>query len=707
MTLYSVLSLAGVLISISLAVFVLLRDRHSLGHRIFALGMLALGIEAIFSGLSLQAILAEEVIRWQRWRLLIAASLPGIWLFFSLIFGRANYREFMVRWRWALLGAFVVPLSTATIFHNTFFASDSPSTFSLVGLLRVGLPGYIFHLAFLVVAVLILVNLEWTLRNSTGRIRWQIKFMVLGLASLFGVRIYVLSQSVLFKSVNLELELLNIGALIVASLLMFKSFFRAGLFNVNFYLSGSFLYNSFTVLFVGIYLIAVGVLAKAATYLKRNQEIPLDTFFVFLALLGLVIFLLSDRLRKRMKRFISRHFQRPIYDYQKEWMKFTQWTSSVLEIKNLCSNITKMVSNTLDVLSVTIWLVDEIRDRVELAGTTVFSEGGLQEFASIEEDVLGLIRTLRSENLPVDFDYSRGDWMKKGNGVNEAFFNRTRIHYCLPLIASGKFLGVMTIGDRVGRESFSLEDFDLLKTIADQTASCLLNLELSADLRQAKEMEAFQNMSTFFIHDLKNVASRLSLTMQNLPVYFDNPEFRNDMLRTISQSLVKINAMCAQLSSLSQKLELKISEISLNELVKNTLSSLNGILKSVPTQDLRLTQRIWADPEQIQKVLTNLILNANEAIKEGGKIRVTTAQPDGYDLLCVSDDGCGMSKEFIERSLFRPFQTTKKQGMGIGLFQSKKIVEAHGGKIEAESEEGKGTTFRVLLPLKERKKGVY
>ena len=118
--------------------------------------------------------------------------------------------------------------------------------------------------------------------------------------------------------------------------------------------------------------------------------------------------------------------------------------------------------------------------------------------------------------------------------------------------------------------------------------------------------------------------------------------------------------------------------------------------------DLQPVPRISIDPEQIQKVLTNLILNANEAINEAGKMKVATTEQDGYVVLSISDNGCGISKEFIEKSLFRPFKTTKKQGMGIGLFQCKMIAEAHGGRIEVESEEGKGSTFKILLPIKEK-----
>jgi signal transduction histidine kinase len=81
-------------------------------------------------------------------------------------------------------------------------------------------------------------------------------------------------------------------------------------------------------------------------------------------------------------------------------------------------------------------------------------------------------------------------------------------------------------------------------------------------------------------------------------------------------------------------------------------------------------------------------------------VRVETVQSDGWAILSVADNGCGMSPAFLKASLFRPFQTTKKKGLGIGMFQSKMIIEAHRGKIQVESEPGTGTTFRVMLPLK-------
>jgi putative PEP-CTERM system histidine kinase len=258
----------------------------------------------------------------------------------------------------------------------------------------------------------------------------------------------------------------------------------------------------------------------------------------------------------------------------------------------------------------------------------------------------------------------------------------------------------MTIGDRVGRDDsfFTAEDFDLLKTIADQAAANLYNLMLGERLRKAKEMEAFQAMSAFFVHDLKNVASKLSLTMQNLPIHFDNPEFRADALKSFSQSLNKINSMCTRLSALSQKLELKKLKTDLNQIISTVVAEMDTTTGAEIVFEPGSSLQVNVDTEHFQKVIVNLILNAKEATDGGGTIRVRTLGRDKWIECTVTDNGCGISQEFIKTSLFRPFQTTKNRGMGIGLYHSKAIIEAHDGKIEVESKEGKGTTFRVLLP---------
>jgi putative PEP-CTERM system histidine kinase len=257
----------------------------------------------------------------------------------------------------------------------------------------------------------------------------------------------------------------------------------------------------------------------------------------------------------------------------------------------------------------------------------------------------------------------------------------------------------MTLGKRLTRDLFTTEDLDLLNTLATQAASSLLNLSLSQQLLKAKETQVFQTLSTFFIHDLKNLASMLSLVLQNVPANYDDPAFRKDAFRVISESVSKMNAMCSRLSLLTKRLDLQFTEVDLNKLVAQTVSRLNGTTGVSLVQELHSLPNISLDPEQIQKVFLNLILNANEAISDQGEIVVKTERIEGWVVVSVRDNGSGMSKEFIEQSLFQPFRTTKSHGLGIGLFQSRKIVEAHHGRIEVESAEGKGSTFKVMLPV--------
>jgi len=698
MTFNLILSYSAALICAGLAVFVFFKDRRSFIHQLFAAGMIAFAAEAVLNGLSFWVSLPAEIAYWQRLRLIATAFIPVGWFLFSLSFGRVGYKEIISKWRWHIVTILVIPIALVTLLGRSIFKGPPIFDESFRWSIPIGWSGYLFYLSFLLSAALIIMNLERTLRNSSGSIRWQIKFMILGLGGIFAVRIFTTSQVLLFRYIEMPLEVINLGALIVGGALIIWSLFRLQVLNVEIYLSSSFIYNSITVIIIGIYLIIVGLLAKLVTYFKISHPFLVEVLVVFLSLLGITIILMSGRLRELIKRFVSLHFKRPKHDYRKVWTSFTHQTASLIGIREVCAAVTKMLADTFGVPCVTIWLVDESQENLTLGGSTVFSSTELGEFVRDKKAVKEYIQAMRNQQMPIDLDQTEMDWARDLKESHFDYFRNARIRYGISLLSGNEFLGIMTLNEKLTKEQFSFEDFDLLKTIADQAAGSILNIKMSERLSQAKEMEAFQTMSAFFVHDLKNLASKLSLTMQNLPTHFDNPEFRGDALRAISDSVAKINTMSSGLSLLRQKIVLQLAETDLNGLVTTTINMLNGFKASI-TQDLKPLPKLLIDSEQIQKVLTNLILNANEAVGNEGEIRVATEQKDNWILLSVSDNGCGMSKEFVENSLFHPFKTTKKQGMGIGLFHSKMIVEAHHGRIEVESEEGRGTTFKVFLPL--------
>ncbi len=695
------LSYAAAASALLVAALVFSRERRQLAYGAFALGMAALAAREILGARALAADFESQALRWHRYRFASQAAIPGLWLLFAVTFARAHKARFVRLWRWPLAAAFLVPVGIVVFGWDSLVTRPSYPTPSW--LIPVGTAGLWLHAALLLSAVAILVNLENTLRSAVGSVRWQIKFTVLGIGVLFGVELFAYSQVLLYSALQTTLLPFNSVVLLIACAFVVGALVWRRLGSFDVYPSQAFLYNSLTLLVVGLYLLAVAGLVELIDVVGGRQRAPAIAFVVLIAILGLVLMLLSTELQQRVKGFVNRHLKRPAHDYRRIWDEFTRRTSPLVEIGPLATAIGNIASETFGCSSATIWLVKEGERKLVLGGSSALSaeegaailkeHGEGRAWLEVMETKLGEPLDLRAPGLPpAAVDLVR---------VVQAAFS-------VALLGSeDKPIGFLTINDRVTGQVYSFEDFALLKTIADQASATILNRQLGKELSRAKEMEAFQTLSTFFVHDLKNLASRFSLAMQNIPIHFDKPAFREDLLRTMEKSVLKIETMTSRLSSLSKGRSQNRIECDLNELVKESLSGLtgltgltglNGSLNASLDFESREVPSIAADPEEIQNVLTNLVLNAYEATGAEGNIKVSTARENGWVVVSVSDNGSGMTREFIANSLFKPFQTTKKNGLGIGLYQSKTIVEAHGGRIEVESVPGRGTTFRVLFP---------
>jgi putative PEP-CTERM system histidine kinase len=675
-----------------LALFVFFRERRSLAYGAFALGMIALAVRELVGAQALIAAIESQALRWHRYRFATLAAIPGPWLLFAVTFARVNPREFVRRSRWALAAAFLLPPAIVAAFWDSLVTRTTYATPSW--LIPVGLGGQGLHLALLLAALAILVNLENTLRSAVGSVRWQIKLTVIGVALLFGVELFSYSQVLLYSALQTSLlpfgsvVLLMTCAFVVASLV----WRRLGSFDV--YPSQTFLFNSLTLLVAGLYLLAVAGLVELIDVVGGRQRAPLIAFFVLMAVLGLALMLLSTELQQRVKGFVNRHLRRPTHDYRRIWDEFTRRTSRLVAIGPLSTAIANLASETFGCSSATIWLVKEGERKLALGGSSALSAAEAATVLKDHGDGRAWLEILESKlDEPMDL---------RAPGLPPAASDLVRVveaSYSVALLGSeGKPIGFLTVNERVAGPAYSFEDFALLKTLADQAAAALLNRQLAKELERAREMETFQTLSTFFVHDLKNLASRFSLVMQNIPVHFDKPAFREDLLKTMEKSVSKIETMTTRLSSFSRGRSLNRVACDLNTLVREALSGFDGATKANLVFECREVPKIEADPEEIQNVLTNLVLNAREATEASGRITVSTSRENGWVLLVVADTGSGMTPEFIANSLFKPFQTTKKSGLGIGLYQCKTIVEAHGGWIEVESAPGRGTTFRVLLP---------
>src|SRR4030095_4415497 len=200
---------------------------------------------------------------------------------------------------------------------------------------------------------------------------------------------------------------------------------------------------------------------------------------------------------------------------------------------------------------------------------------------------------------------------------------------CAPLWTGDRCIGVAILADRVGGLPYTVEELDLLKCMVDQVAVSLLNLRLTEEIMRGKELEAFQAMSAFFVHDLKNAASTLSLTLQNLPVHFDDPAFRQDALRGIGETTNRINRLIGRLGALRPP-EPKLAEVDLNLLVTDALIVLNGTPGISVAKEFHLQPKLKVDRDQFGSVITNLLLNARDAVQAGGEIKIETNQRDDW-----------------------------------------------------------------------------
>ena len=314
-----------------------------------------------------------------------------------------------------------------------------------------------------------------------------------------------------------------------------------------------------------------------------------------------------------------------------------------------------------------------------------------------------MLRELQPTDHPFNLESAKGELAERLKQANTVQFRHGGERLAVPLTSNGRQLGVIVVADRVNGEPYTPEEADLLRCVAAQVSATLHALRVGGELLQAKELEAFQTMSAFFVHDLKNTVSTLNLMLQNLPVHFDNPEFRKDALRGIGNTVSRVNHLIARLSALRNKVELRPVETILSELVERTIGQLDGLPGVEITRDFQPANPVLVDPEHFGSVLSNLLLNARDAAGENKEVRVQITGVADRVVVSVTDYGCGMTSEFVAKSLFRPFNSTKNKGLGIGMFQCKVLLEAHHGTIEIDSAPGVGTTARVSLPALTRK----
>jgi putative PEP-CTERM system histidine kinase len=273
----------------------------------------------------------------------------------------------------------------------------------------------------------------------------------------------------------------------------------------------------------------------------------------------------------------------------------------------------------------------------------------------------------------------------------------------VPLIVGEQLTGFVLLAPPHAAWTLDWEVRDLLKTASRQAAVFLAQLQGTEALLEARKFEAFNRMSAFVVHDLKNIVTQLSLMMKNAKRLHDNPEFQQDMLATVESSLDKMRQLMLQLregqASPGSSVGVELAPIA--ERLAQAAAQRGRVLELPQVE--RVSTRGHA--ERIERVVGHVVQNAFDATPPDGQVRLSVIRVSGQVQVVVDDTGQGMSREFIERRLFKPFASTKAAGMGIGSYESFQYVRELGGQIVVESEPGRGTRFTLILPLLEIRAG--
>ena len=542
-------------------------------------------------------------------------------------------------------------------------------------------------------AVLGLMLVEQLVRNLPDDARWSAKPLGLALGLSFAVDVYLYAEAMLLGRLEPEADVLRSATQIIAAPLLLLATRRHGLWSRRLQLSRTVAFHSATLVFVGGYLLLMAGVGYYVRYFGGDwgRALQLSLAVAALVLLGAV--LLSGSLRARLRVFIGKNFFRYRYDYREEWLRFTTRLGEAGSPETTGITVVSSLAQMVECNSGDLWT----RSREGDAFVQTATWNAAREAAA--EPMTGAFATfLAREGWVVDLIEFRESPRRYGDLALPAWLlARSEAFLVIPLVLGDQLQGFVTLSRPRAALEVDWEVRDLLKTAARQAAAHLALLAATESLLEARKFEAFNRMSAFVVHDLKNIVTQLALMTKNAQRLHANPEFQQDMVLTVESAVEKMRRLMLQLregaSPAGTTHGVELAPIV--ERLARMASERGRRLESHCDPDLATR----GQEDRLERVLGHLVHNALEATQAGGKVWVIAGRRSGQVEVEVGDTGTGMDEAFIKTRLFRPFSTTKSAGMGIGTFESQQYVQELGGRIEVSSTPGQGTVMRVVLPL--------
>ena len=566
-------------------------------------------------------------------------------------------------------------------------AAGSSGALATTGWSRLGL----FEALALPVFGLILV--EQLFRNIADDSRWNAKPLCLGLSVVFFFDLYVYSQAVLFGRLDVDaVEIRGVIHALAAPLLLLAAR-RRGDWIARLRISRSAAFHSTALVLAGVYLLIVAAIGYYIRYFGGAWGSALQLVALFAALVAFVGLAVSGTMRSRLRVLIGKHFFSYRYDYREEWLRFTAMLSARSAPAEMGTRVIRGMADMVESPEGALWIRGP--EQAEFVQSARWNAPAVKEREPVDSPfVQFLLRT----GWIVDLEQYRARPERyAGLELPGWLAAAPRAWLVIPLIVADELIGFIALGPPRAPVDLNWEVTDLLKTASRQAAGFLAQMQATEALLETRKFDAFNRMSAFVVHDLKNIVTQLSLMLKNAKRLHDNPEFQQDMLATVESSLDKMRQMM---------LQLRAGEAPPGGQSGVDLVKIARRLEAVAAEGGRTIEVQVVDPvvtrgheERIERVLGHVVQNALDATQPTDHVWLKLSRCSGQASVEVGDTGNGMSQEYVQTRLFKPFQTTKATGMGIGAYESLQYVRELGGSITVDTELARGTVMTIALPL--------
>jgi len=562
-------------------------------------------------------------------------------------------------------------------------------------------PPLLLSRAGLALALCGLVLTEQIYRNATAAGRSSLRYFILGVGGMLAYDLFLYSQAELVGGISLDAWNVR-GAIVACAVpLLVLSVRRNPQWSLDIFVSRQVVFYTTTFVAAGVYLVVMALAGYVIRDLGGTWGGVGQILFFAGAAAVLAFLMASSALRRQAAVFISKHFYSNKYDYRIEWLRFIDTLSSTQD--DIRRTTIRAVAQIFDSPGGLLFVSNEsARQFVPVAAWPLDLEAvaGLQAVDAGSE----LVQFISSRQWIVDLqEYRRSPDFYQNMELPAWLPRHPTLRIISPLLEQDRLFGFFVLYDPPPPFDLTYEDRDLLKTVGRHVATQLAQHEADRKLAESRQFEAYSRLTAFMMHDLKNSVAQLGLIVTNAERHKRNPDFVDDVIGTIANTVERMTRLIEQLRDPPRGSRLQT--IRLDELVAHAITRCS-LRSPVPTYTRALDVSgygqpvcVQADPERLAAVLDHVLRNAQDATPEGS-IKVELAVSGAEAILVVRDTGKGMDAEFVRERLFRPFDSTKgSKGMGIGAYQTREYVQSIGGHVEVQSSPGQGTTFSITLPL--------